>query len=185
VAIETLRDIQRAASSAFGAGGGGAGYYVGLTPPADPVANPLWFNLTTGAFLTYVDDGSSAQWVEAGGNVVPTGGSTGQVLRKVSGADFDLEWVDPAALPTSVTLIVPSVAASGLAEVIVADAAVTGTSKIRSSLIPEADAENDYEELIDSGMSISALPEAGQIRFVLSGKGAFVGPFKAMYEVFA
>jgi hypothetical protein len=165
--------------------GGGAGYFVGPSAPADPVANPLWFNLTTGAFLTYVDDGNSAQWVEAGANVVPAGGTTGQVLVKAGPGDFDLEWAAPTASPVVVTLSVPVVAKTGVAEVVVSNAAVTATSNIRASLLSEADAENDYEELIDSGMRISALPEVGQIRFVLSGKGAFVGPFKAMYEVFA
>jgi hypothetical protein len=52
-----------------GGGGGGTGFYVSETAPADPVANPLWFSLTTGAFLAYVDDGTSVQWVEAGGGV--------------------------------------------------------------------------------------------------------------------
>jgi hypothetical protein len=65
VAVESLRDISRAGSSAF-AGGAGGGYVVSAIAP-DPNVYPLWFNLNTGAFLAWVDDGSSAQWVEVGG----------------------------------------------------------------------------------------------------------------------
>ena len=93
----TVSTYQAHAKEGEGGSGGGAGYYVGASAPADPVANPLWFNLTTGAFLAYVDDGSSAQWVEAGANLIPTGGTTGQVLSKTSATDFEMEWVTPTS----------------------------------------------------------------------------------------
>jgi hypothetical protein len=71
-----------------GGGGGGAGYYVGETAPADPVANPLWFNLTTGAFLSYVDDGISAQWVEVGG-----GGTRGVFVQDTQPVDTGVPYL--------------------------------------------------------------------------------------------
>jgi hypothetical protein len=48
-------------------GGGSAGYYASETPP-DPALHPLWFDLATGAFLSWVDDGTSAQWLDSGGS---------------------------------------------------------------------------------------------------------------------
>lgn len=70
-----------------GGGGGGAGFYVGPTAP-DPATYPLWLNTTDGVFLIW----TGSEWMEPGANYVPEGGSAGQVLRKVSGTDFDLQW---------------------------------------------------------------------------------------------
>lgn len=73
--------------------------------------------------------------------------------------------------------------APGYAEVVVTDAAVSAASKIMALLVGELDAENDLEELADSAMRVFAVPEAGQVRFVLTGNGPFVGDFKTNYQV--
>lgn len=73
--------------------------------------------------------------------------------------------------------------AYGYAEVVVAAAGVTTASKVLCWLVAELDAENDVEELADTGMAVFAVPEAGQIRFVLTGNSAFVGAFKVNYQI--
>ena len=60
---------------------------------------------------------------------------------------------------------------------------ITVASKIFAGLVAELDAENDVEELADTGMAVFAVPEAGQIRFVLTGNSAFVGAFKVNYQI--
>jgi len=84
---------------------------------------------------------------------------------------------------SAVTLSVGTVAATGYAEVVVVVPGMTGSAKVLPSLVPSLDAENDLEELIDSGMQIYALPEDGQIRFVLSANAPFFGDFAAQYVV--
>jgi len=52
-----------------------------------------WINFplgTSGQILT--SNGSSALWGSAAANGLPTGGSTSQILRKVSGTNYDTEW---------------------------------------------------------------------------------------------
>lgn len=44
--------------------GGGASVDVGLTPPTDPTAGNIWFDLNTGKIYVYVDDGDTQQWVQ-------------------------------------------------------------------------------------------------------------------------
>lgn len=84
--------------------------------------------------------------------------------------------------PVSVVLNVPTLA-PGYAEVVVANAAITTTSKVMALLVGELDAENDVEEIADAAMGVFAVPEAGQIRFVLTGNSAFTGAFKTNYQV--
>ena len=88
------------------------------------------------------------------------------------------------ATATQVTLAVTPVAV-GYKEVVVTDAAVTAASKVFAVFAPALDAENDIEQIIDDRMTVNAIPEAGQIRFVLSAVGAFVGDFKINYQVLA
>jgi hypothetical protein len=85
----------------------------------------------------------------------------------------------------SATLVNLTVAtlARGYAEVVVANAAISPASKVSAWFAPALDAENDLEELVDSGMAVWVLPEAGQLRFVLTGNGAFVGVYSVFYEV--
>ena len=82
----------------------------------------------------------------------------------------------------STVLNVPTLAL-GYAEVVVLNAAVSPTSKVMPLLVGELDAENDLEELADSGMRVFAVPEAGQIRFLLTGNGPFTGDFKVNYQL--
>jgi hypothetical protein len=45
--------------------GGGASISVGVTPPASPAANALWWHSEKGQLFIYYSDGSSLQWVPA------------------------------------------------------------------------------------------------------------------------
>lgn len=83
---------------------------------------------------------------------------------------------------TMLTLSVPALA-QGYAEVVVANAAITPASKVMAQLVGELDAENDLEEISDTSMGVFALPESGQIRFVLTGNSAFTGNFKIIYQL--
>ncbi len=47
-----------------GSGGSGGGFSYGSTAPASPAVGDRWVDSTTGALFTYIDDGSSSQWVE-------------------------------------------------------------------------------------------------------------------------
>ena len=73
--------------------------------------------------------------------------------------------------------------AYGYAEIVVTSAGVTAASKVTCWLVAELDAENDVEELADTGMTVFAVPEIDQIRFVLTGNSAFVGAFKVNYQI--
>lgn len=121
--------------------------------------------------------------------LLPAGGTTGQVLAKSSATDYAVAWAAPSGggggSATQVTLTVAAVATTGYAEVVVTDAGVSPASKLFAAFVPELDAENDAEQLIDDRMQVHAVPEAGQVRFLLSAVGAFVGPFKVNYQVFA
>ena len=132
--IESLRDITRGGGSAFAAGG----FYEGATAP-DPVNFPLWFNTTDGVFLVRV----GTVWVEPGANFVPTGGTTGQVLLKVSGTDFDLAWgaptIDWAAVTGKPTTFTPSAHSHAIADVTGLQDALDGKQAAGSYLTAETD----------------------------------------------
>jgi hypothetical protein len=114
----------------------------------------------------------------------------------VAGANVTLTYNDAANTLTvaasggggggaSLTNVTLTVASSTLySEIIVADASVSATSKILASFAPTLDAENDTEELTDSGIVLEAIAETGQIRFILAGEHRFVGPFPINYGVF-
>ena len=125
--------------------------------------------------------------IGATGQGVPTGGTTGQVLSKINATDFNTQWVTPsgggAGSATQAVLSVVGVAYD-YAEVVVADGAVTATRKVTASLVGVLDAENDLEGLVDDSMTVYPIPEAGQIRFILTATGAFTGSFLVNYEVF-
>lgn len=114
MAIESLRDISRSGTSAFAAGG--AGYWVGPTAP-DTATYQFWLNTTAGVFLVW----TGTEWIEPGANYVPTGGTAGQALLKVSGTDFDLAWgaptVDWAAVTGKPATFAPSAHSHVIADV--------------------------------------------------------------------
>ena len=103
-------------------------------------------------------------------------------IQKAGGSAFALGGGSGGAVVAQVVLNVPAVA-PGYAEVVVANAAVTAASKIMAQLVGELDAENDLEELSDTGLQVFAVPEAGQVRFVLTGDGPFVGDFDTNYQI--
>lgn len=86
------------------------------------------------------------------------------------------------AATTQLVLNVPTVV-KGYAEVVVMDASVTPASKVLASFAGGVDAENDAEELGDSAMQLAAVPEVGQVRFVLTGHSPFTGDYKINYQV--
>jgi hypothetical protein len=94
--------------------GGGASLIVSATAPSSPTQGDMWFNSEQAGIYVYYD----SYWVlvsgEAGpqgpvgptgpaGEALPTGGSTGQVLTKVSGTDYDATWT---TLPTDTDIMV-------------------------------------------------------------------------------
>jgi hypothetical protein len=89
-----------------------------------------------------------------------------------------------AGLTSQVTLSVATLS-YGYAEVVQADAAVSSASKLTAAFAAELDAENDLESLADDQMQIWPVPEAGQVRFVLTSNGPIFGPFKVNYRVAA
>lgn len=102
-------------------GGGGASVTVSDTAPSSPVADSLWWDSSVGQLRIYYNDGDTSQWVDAvntqglpgidgtngtngidgidgvDGLGVPAGGTTRQVLSKVSNADNDTAWTTISA----------------------------------------------------------------------------------------
>lgn len=92
-------------------GGGGASVTVAATAPSSPSSGDLWWNSEEGKLKIYYVDANTSQWVDASvgtvgatgatgaagadgidgtnGVGVPTGGTAGQALVKVSGTDYD------------------------------------------------------------------------------------------------
>lgn len=89
-------------------GGGGASVTIATTAPSSPTAGDLWWNSEEGKLKIYYTDANTSQWVDASvgtvgatgatgadgvdgtnGVGVPTGGTAGQALVKVSGTDYD------------------------------------------------------------------------------------------------
>lgn len=89
-------------------GGGGASVTIATTAPASPAAGDLWWNSEEGKLKIYYTDANTSQWVDASigtvgatgatgpagtngtnGVGVPTGGTAGQALVKLSGTDYD------------------------------------------------------------------------------------------------
>ena len=66
-------------------------------------------------------------------------------------------------------------------EVIIADVLVSPSSKILIQLVPND--YNDASDLSDSRISVYAVPETGQIRFIIIGLGLLCGPFTINYGV--
>jgi hypothetical protein len=149
--------------------------YTGSTAP-DIAVTRIWIK----------PDGT--QWVWDGTvwfQVPGTPGATGATGPAGTNGTNGTNGIDGgSALPNVVTINVPLVAHSGYAEVVLVDASVTALSIIKASFVGEKDAENDVEELKDSDLDIAGVPEAGQIRFVLTANSPFVGNFKIIYEVF-
>lgn len=77
----------------LGAGGGGGG---GVTAFTDLSDVPHDYTGEAGRFTAVKGDASGLEFVDAPA-ALPAGGTTGQALVKVSDADGDAEWADPAA----------------------------------------------------------------------------------------
>jgi hypothetical protein len=76
-------------------------------------------------------------------------------------------------------------ASFGYAEVVVPFAGVTPASRVVAAWAATLDEENDLEEIADSQLQVTGVPETDQIRFVLiSGNASpFVGVFNIDYRV--
>lgn len=83
------------------------GYYATLEALQAAVTNPSGGDCygigTAKPYDLYVYDAVNSVWVNNGSlsadGATPKGGSTGQFLAKVSGADYDSAWVDPPSTP--------------------------------------------------------------------------------------
>ena len=72
----------------------GGGYIISETAPSNPTEGDVWFSTSEGVVYVFYDN----FWVDpstGGAAGVPAGGTTGQLLAKVDGDDYDTEWIDP------------------------------------------------------------------------------------------
>ena len=138
------------------------------TAPVSPPLWQRWWDTVSGTEFVWYPNGGNPCWVPATAVTRGPQGAPG-----AAGA--------PAAILTAMLVITPL--AYGYAEVVLPSPGVTSASKIFAWLVAELDAENDVEELVDTGMAVFAVPETGQIRFVLTGNSAFVGDFKVNYQI--
>jgi hypothetical protein len=115
-------DTSQWAETAGGASGGAAGssFSASATAPATPAQGDQWFDTDTGYLYQYVNDGSTSQWIQIGGNTlttgIPAGGTTNQFLVKGSGSDYDATWSSTLNSPTILnyteTLYAPAAASA-------------------------------------------------------------------------
>ena len=83
---------------------GGSSVTTSATAPASPTAGNQWYDTTTGIIYTYVNDGTSSQWVQGStatlATGVPAGGTTNQFLVKSSATDYATAWTGTLLNPT-------------------------------------------------------------------------------------
>ena len=95
---------------------GSSGVYIGTSEPSDSNIN-VWIN----------PEGQATNIIG-----VPDGGTTGQVLKKKSNTDYDVEWNNESGAVTDVTIDGTSVVTNGTANIPVAAQGVLGAVKIYS-----------------------------------------------------
>jgi hypothetical protein len=82
----------------------GSSVTTSATAPATPTAGNQWYDTTTGIIYTYVNDGTSSQWVQGStatlATGVPAGGTTNQFLVKSSATDYATAWTGTLLNPT-------------------------------------------------------------------------------------
>ena len=82
----------------------GSSVTTSATAPATPTAGNQWYDTTTGIIYTYVNDGTSSQWVQGStatlATGVPAGGTTNQFLVKSSATDYATAWTGTLTNPT-------------------------------------------------------------------------------------
>lgn len=59
-----------------GGGAGGGSYTISSTAPSSPLSGDRWIDSDTGIEYTYINDGTSSQWVQTVGSSVSIGGSS-------------------------------------------------------------------------------------------------------------
>ncbi len=104
----------------------------------------------------------------AAGTGVPVGGTTGQVLAKNSGTDFDTEWVAPTAGSGSVTAVsvvsangfAGSVANSSTTPAITLEATPVGVLKSDGTALSAAVAGTDFLAPSGSGAGLTGITES-------------------------
>jgi hypothetical protein len=69
----------------------------GASNPATGSAGDLFYNTSDG--FIYNHNGTS--WSQIVGDGMPAGGTTGQLLSKINGTDYNTEWVDETSIATS------------------------------------------------------------------------------------
>lgn len=86
------------------ASSGGSSVTTSATAPASPTTGNQWYDTTTGIIYTYVNDGTSSQWVQSStatlATGVPAGGTTNQFLVKSSATDYATAWTGTLTNPT-------------------------------------------------------------------------------------
>ena len=97
---------------------GSSGVYIGTSEPSDSNIN-VWIN----------PEGQATNIIG-----VPDGGTTGQVLKKKSNTDYDVEWNNESGAITDVTIDGTSVVSNGTAAIPMATSANPGTVCIYSGL---------------------------------------------------
>ena len=103
-----------------------------------------------------------------------------------TGGKLPLEYIPEGVGSSNATVLAATITVPSpvtYSETVIASASATPSSKVRAELALRTDAENDIEHAADIGLRLSAQPEAGQVRFVLTAVSRFTGPIPIIYEV--
>lgn len=128
--VASLEALEAAiASGQLPAPTAGAAYQVGTAAPYD----------------VYIFDGISGSWLNNGplggagvSGAVPPHGTAGQLLGKLSDADYDTGWVEPFTLPIATTAVLGGVKSGGDISVF-----STGAMSIKNGIVTRAKLAND------------------------------------------
>lgn len=86
------------------ASSGGSSVTTSATAPASPTAGNQWYDTNTGIIYTYINDGTSSQWVQGSTATldtgVPAGGTINQFLVKSGATDYATAWTGTLTNPT-------------------------------------------------------------------------------------
>jgi hypothetical protein len=118
---------------------------------------------------------------------VPTGGTTGQVLAKIDGTNFNTQWVTPSGggggsvLSGTATINITNPAGVFEWRATITAAGVSGASRVQLWLAPEDDTRENSPEMLDLVL-LSGTPGTGTIDVITAFDNPTSGPINIIWS---